>query len=422
MNTPLHRLFCVFILFFIMLSCRYSGGALQKAPYIPYTVTAIEDVSRDSSDVFNDNIVFITYPDSSEEILYSLQASPIHMRGLYLTENEIIGSNFNNLLQQISEAGLNTIVFDAKDMSGNVFIDIEDYPQLQYTKASLSYNIAELVNLLHTQGFYTIARVVQFYNMATAIQHPKLRVPAKNGGYWQEIEGKPRWLDPSNPFVQGELLEIIDIVASTGVDEVQLDYVRFPTDGDLKQAVFYFETEDIKRLAENPSYKRREKRDVIRDFIGMARIVCDRYNVRLSADVFGIVAWERSVDIRHIGQDIAYISPYLHRVHPMLYSSHFSDDLNTFMPNFKNRPYRLVKQGIEMAIKAAGNNCEVVPYLQAFGMGVNYTSEYIYDQLKAAKDTSVSGYLLWNTYGTYTQTLPWVKEWNKNNITMIQEK
>jgi len=410
MNNARNRLFRVCMLFIILLSCRYSGGAVENAPYLPYTVETINDDNE------NENIIFITYPDSSENVIYEVNLPAFQMRGLYLKENIIVSPDFTDLLQTIAEAGINTIVFDVKEMSGNVYLDLKEHPQLQYTTSKLTMNITELIDLLHSKGFYVIARVVQFYNVATARKHPELRIRSREGGYWLGSEGLPCWLDPSNPLVQEELLKIIDIVAGTEVDEIQLDYIRFPTDGNLSQTIFYFETEDAKLIKENSAYKKREKRDIITDYVKLVRAICDKHSVKLSADVFGIVAWQRAADIKHIGQDITYLSPYLHRIHPMLYSSHFSDDLDAFIPNFKNRPYRLVKQGIELAIKATSSNCEVVPYLQAFSLGVNFTQTYIVDQLKAAKDTDVNGYLLWNTQGVYTQTLPWVKQWNKANI------
>jgi len=260
---------------------------------------------------------------------------------------------------------------------------------------------------------YAIARVVQFYNIATATRHPYLQPRHREGGFWQERPGQPRWLDSSHPYVQAEMLQLIDIVASSNVDEIQLDYIRFPTEGRLRDALFYFEQIDDLRFAEDDNYIKREKRHVIRDYVREVRQVVDRHGARLSADVFAIVAWQRAADIRNTGQDIAMLTPYLDHIHPMIYSSHFSDDFVFDAEDFINKPYAIVRAGTEKTINATAENCRVIPYLQAFGWRVNYNREYMLDQLNAVVDAGASGYILWNAGGRYDTSLPWIREWNE---------
>lgn len=337
---------------------------------------------------------------------------PEFMQGLYITAYRTRGNSFEDLLVNAKNSGINTIVFDLKEMQGDVYFSIKDYPQLQFTSSEPIININRLVEQIHSHGFYAVARLVQFYNISTAKKFPELQATHINGGYWNERENTPTWLDPSNPVVQSELLHIIDIVASSNVDEIQLDYVRFPTEGRLSNAVFYFEKIDEQRSIEDSLYIKREKRDIIRDYVRDVREVCDRHNVKLSADIFAIVAWQRKVDIRNTGQDIAYISPYLHNIHPMIYSSHFSDDFQFHTKDFIDKPYAIVKAGLEKTIRHSDSKSRIIPYLQAFGWRVNYNQEYMFDQLKATIESGSKGYILWNAGSSYNKALKWIKEWN----------
>ncbi len=337
---------------------------------------------------------------------------PEFMQGLYVTAYVASRSRFDSLLVNAQNSGINTIVFDVKEMQGDVYFSLKDHPQVKYMTSEVVLNVNRVVEKIHSYGFYAVARMVQFYNISSAEKYPHLRPQLKDGGYWQEKSGHDAWLDSSHPEVQSDLLHLIDIVAGTNVDEIQLDYVRFPTEGRVSDAVFYFELEDEFLLQQDSTYIKREKRDIIRDYVRKAREVCDRHQVRLSADIFAIVAWQRSIDIRNTGQDIAYMSPHLHHIHPMIYSSHFSDGFQFHADDFINKPYPIIKAGIEKTIIKMDKNCEVIPFLQAFGWRVNYNREYMYDQLKAAYDTDAKGYILWNATGRYNKALGWIKEWN----------
>jgi len=362
----------------------------------------------------------IPLPSNADSVLVPIPYDPskfkqkklFNMQALYVTGYQTKGATFNNFLTQAKEAGFDSIVFDVKEMQGHVYFSIQNHPNLKYTYSEPILDVNTVVKKIHDHGFYATARIVQFYNRETARRHPELQPKNRNGGYWTEREGAHAWLDSSHPEVQDELLRIIEIVAKSNVDEIQLDYVRFPTEGAISRAIFYFETEDEAQLKVDPNYKKREKRDIIRDYLKRVRAVCDRHNVKLAADVFAIVAWQRSPDIRNTGQDIAYMSPYLHKIHPMLYSSHFSDDFIFEKPNFIKKPYHIVRAGIEKSIAKADPKCQVIPYLQAFSWRVDYNREYMFQQLNAAKDSGAKGYILWNASGNYTNGIGWVKDWN----------
>lgn len=340
------------------------------------------------------------------------KSPPDFMQGLYVTAYKTQRQSFDSLLEDAKNSGINTIVFDVKEMQGHVYFSIKDAEQLKYTFAEPIFNINNIVAKIHSYGFYAVARIVQFYNIETATHHPELQIKNKEGGYWQEKAGKPAWLDPSNPLVQNELLQIIDIVAATNVDEIQLDYVRFPTEGNMGNSVFYFREIDALKAKQDTEYKRREKRDIIKEYVRQVRAVVDRHKVKISADIFAIVAWQRDADIRSTGQDISLISQHLHHLHPMIYSSHFTPDFQFNPPDFIKKPYHIVKYCLDQTVKNSDKNCRVIPFLQAFGWKVDYTKSYVFDQLKATVDAGCGGYIFWNANSNYDKTLEWVKEWN----------
>lgn len=411
----------IVILILCSIACKHQNTKEIETDVLPDSSVIVEveleplsepkeEVKKINFEYIKINNEYITQPNNIKR-----KTPPPFMQGLYVTAYATNRSTFDSLLVNAKKSGINTIIFDVKEMQGDVNISLKDYPQIKYISSDSFLNINKVVEKIHSYGFYAVARMVQFYNINTAKEYPYLRPQLKEGGYWQEKkDANPAWLDPSHPLVQADLLHLIDIIANSNVDEIQMDYVRFPTEGKISNAVFYYELEDEYFLKSDSTYVKREKRDVIRDYVKEVRKVCDRHNVRISADIFAIVAWQRSIDIKNTGQDIAYMSPHLHHLHPMIYSSHFSDGFIFHANDFINKPYPIIKAAIEKTIKKMDKNCAVIPYLQAFGWRVNYNREYMYDQIKSAYDTDSKGYILWNAASSYNKALSWIKEWNNS--------
>ena len=147
------------------------------------------------------------------------------------------------------------------------------------------------------------------------------------------------------------------------------------------------------------------------DFVSRAKIICDKYDVTLTADVFAIVSWQRSADINATGQDIKKMTKYLDAIHPMIYSSHFAKDFG-FRKNLYNEPYFIVYKGSVLSKKYADINCRVIPYIQSNSWKVNYGYDYIVGQIQAVIDSKSDGYILWNASNRYYQTLRWIREFD----------
>jgi hypothetical protein len=252
-------------------------------------------------------------------------------------------------------------------------------------------NPVDLIKSWHQRGIYVVARLTCFRDRRLAQGRPDL-VPLsrKEGGLWSE-KGVPSWVDPALPDVQQYLLDLVLEVADLGVDEIQLDYVRFPTEGNLSDAVFSFDPEELPKDA------------VITAFVRRVHEALALTDVRLSADIFGVIAWGRQADIKIIGQNAVDLFAWLDVVSPMLYPSHFEAGFDR-IPSPVDYPYYFLLQGCRRLRQLAQQHgVEVRPWVQAFDFRVrNFDVEYISEQLHGAEDGGAHGWLLWNPASRYS--------------------
>ena len=333
------------------------------------------------------------------------------IRGLYLTAYKVASSDFENILDMADSAGINAVVFDLKNMNGNVFFKTAQNQLLTSKNLKPIVNINSTIKALHKRNMKAISRMVMFHDLFNASKDSTLSPLHPDGSVWVESKKRgPAWLDSSHPDVQNYLLGLIEEVAKSGVDEIQLDYIRFPTQGNAEKAIYYFQKADALMLEQDSTYVLRTKADIISGFLRRVKKICQKYDVTLSADVFAIVAWQRAVDISSTGQDIKMMTQYLDYIHPMIYSSHFDDNFG-YRKNVANEPYFILYKGTKLAEQYSNVNCKVVPYIQANTWKVNYKKEYVIAQISAIEELKAGGYLLWNSSNNYKRTLTWLKEY-----------
>lgn len=336
-----------------------------------------------------------------------------HTRGIYLRTDIVVGSNFDSLAVQIKKADLNTIVFDIKDMKGRVYIDIENCPTLISQKYDLKIDLDNTIKKIHDKGFRAVTRVVVFHNKRAAASDSSFCPRYENGKRWIESSKKgPLWLDPSDSTVQSDMLKLLDKLVNAGVDEVQFDYIRFPTQGKAGDAVFDFVAEDNRRSFRDSTYIKRTKMDIIESFLERVRERFAGRNTRFTADLFAIVSWQNKADINATGQDIARMTAYLDAIHPMIYSSHFASNFG-YRKQVNNEPFDIIFKGVKKSMKKVSGDCKVIPYIQANSWKVNYKKEYMAAQLAACEAAKTHGFILWNATINYKTTLGWIAELNK---------
>ena len=209
-------------------------------------------------------------------------AKDFEVRAVYLT-GLMAGSDHGlRIIRRWREAGGNAVVFDIKDSDGSVNVPFEN-PLIGSHHTPIR-DLPKFVRFLHSQNLHAIARVAIFRDERLVVAHPELAVKShKTGQPWRE-NGKLVWTDPSQPKVQEYDIALAKAAADAGADEMQFDYVRFPAEGDQKDASFVFQTE-------HPDWHRA---DVIADFLKHAYAELHPKGVLLSLDVFGIMAWQRA--------------------------------------------------------------------------------------------------------------------------------
>ena len=145
------------------------------------------------------------------------------------------------IIRHWREVGGNAVVFDIKDSDGIVNIAF-DNPLASGQRHYIS-DLPKFIRFLHSENMHAIARIAIFRDEHLVTSHPELAVKSRSSGQpWRE-NGKLVWTDPSNSKVQDYDIALAKFVAQSGVDEVQFDYVRFPAEGDQKDAAFAFQAD-----------------------------------------------------------------------------------------------------------------------------------------------------------------------------------
>ena len=161
---------------------------------------------------------------------------PYEIRGVHVTMS--LASLPGKLDEYLAVPGLNTVELDVKDESGRVAFVGAAPPLARATGAAgRFYDPAAVVKSARLHGVYLIGRVVTFEDPVVSERRPSLAIRTASGGVWHNRAG----LGWANPYSRGYWKYAVDVgvaAAKAGFDEIQFDYVRFPTDGDLSSAVF----------------------------------------------------------------------------------------------------------------------------------------------------------------------------------------
>ncbi|MGD0987412.1 MAG: putative glycoside hydrolase [Candidatus Sulfotelmatobacter sp.] len=354
------------------------------------------------------------------------------VRAIYLTGIMAASDHGLRIIRHWREVGGNAVVFDIKDSDGSVTIPYE-HPLLGAHKVYI-HDLPKFVHFLHSENMHAIARIAIFRDERMVVEHPELAVQSrKNHAPWRE-NGKLVWTDSSNPKVQDYNIALAKFVAQSGADEIQFDYVRFPAEGDQKDASFVYQkdqadgtTTDVipiratglggtaRQPVESawpasslqhpqPAQTRSMQRsDVITAFLKKAYAELHPTGVLLSLDVFGVMAWQRSVDLSHTGQDIVGMAKYCDVLSPMIYPSHFFGMDNIEHPG--DAPEHFIGESMERFELITKNSGVVIrPWLQAFHWRTKtYSPEYIKIQVATAREKGGIGFLFWNAANDYSK-------------------
>lgn len=341
---------------------------------------------------------------------------PQIIKAVYVTGWSAGSPRYLKYLNNVFETTeINAVVIDIKDYSGQVFYN-SDVPQVKEYKTSVNAipDINSLINYFHNKGIYVIGRIVVFEDPALAKARPDLAIynkeetkDVKSPVLWLDNHGLP-WLDPSSKEVWGYNISIAKDAFFHGFDEINFDYIRFPSDG--KVANMGFPAWDYKT----------SRRAVIKSFFQELRR--SLVNEKISADIFGYATV--TPDDMGIGQVLEDFFEYFDYISPMVYPSHYSVNFLGY-PNPAEYPYEVVSYSmreaqkrqtkyynkIQSTIEGKQNQLAPMvkskfrPWLQDFNLGAVYTEEMVKGQIDATKEVlldNFNGYMVWNPSNVYT--------------------
>ena len=322
--------------------------------------------------------------------------------GIYLAAPNASTERLPGYFDYLERHGFNSVVVDFKDDFGRVTFHTElDMPRRAGAVEPL-VDTDTLLRLARERDIYVIARIVVFKDRRLfrydgyryALWDSRREAPWGVFRTVTDLEsGETRtvqvehWVDPFSAEVWEYNIAVAEEAAALGVDEIQFDYIRFPSDGNTEAVQSRYAPDGAGRV------------EALEAFLSAAR---ERLDVPVGIDVFGFNAWSR---MSYLGQDISRLSRYVDVISPMFYPSHFA---RPFLPahGYLERSRVIYDEGTRRAREIAGGSL-IRPYVQAFLIGPELEFEepeyrrYLDLQLEGAARAAADGYTLWNASGRY---------------------
>lgn len=338
-------------------------------------------------------------------------------RSLYVPAGQVVSKAGVDKFAGIIDANnLNSLVIDMKDDYGFLRYRSNDPLVSEKARESMySIDIDAFIDRFKKANIYLIARIVVFKDRNLyAWKSNKYAVwDGKKNAPWVGIKGyedvpaedgkaaekktvfyDEYWVDPYSEEVWEYNTAIAKELIRRGFDEIQFDYIRFPTDGKN-----IFDTQ----------YRWRDKgmdmESALISFLSYAR---KNIQAPIGIDIYGANGWYRSGT--RTGQDVELMAPYVDVICPMFYPSHFEQDFLAYTPIIE-RPYRIYFYGTYRNTVIARSQVLVRPWIQAFYLNVSfdrrfYDKDYVLRQMYGVRDATESGYMYWNNGGRYTDISP----------------
>lgn len=328
--------------------------------------------------------------DSHSATALQLKLTPVKPHGLYLSFWGVGTPSIREAaFRLVGSTPVNAVVIDVKGDLG--YVCYRNSVPLANEIGALKHvtvpDLPALLQRLHKQGIYTIARIVTFKDNMLGTANPKYAVQ-QDGHTFKDREGLI-WCDPFIEAVRAYNVALAVDAAKAGFDEIQFDYVRFP---------------DAKGVSFSEASTDESRPKAIDAFLSEAHEKLIPYNVFLAADVFGYICWNKGDT--GIGQKIEDVTGPLDYISPMLYPSGFTYGI----PNYRKpveHPYEIVRLSLDRALQRTKvDPVRFRPWLQGFADYAFDKRQFgpaeIQDQIRAAESFGSDGWLLWNPRNVYS--------------------
>ena len=338
-------------------------------------------------------------------------------KALYIPAGQATpGTDLQKFLDIMKENKLNTVVIDMKDDYGLLrYVSKDDFVNQKAVSSKYAIDLESFVKQCKADNHYLVARIVVFKdrNLWRYGGGKYAIKDAYSGNSWQGIKGytditdengnvtgqetnfyDEHWVDPYCEDVWAYNVAIAKELISRGFDEIQFDYIRFPTDGlNLSRVKYTWRDTGM------------EKEGALMSFLAYAR---ENIDAPIGIDIYGANGWYRSGS--RTGQDVEMLANYVDVICPMFYPNHFENNFLAYPPEIE-RPYRIYFYGSYRNSVIARNKVLVRPWLQAFYLAVSYdkkyyNEDYVLRQVYGTRDSIDNGYMYWNNSGRYDDISP----------------
>src|SRR3989344_3994596 len=329
---------------------------------------------------------------ANEPMVVAHIATPEPLKALYMTSCVAATPAWRTSLKELIETTeLNAVVIDIKDYTGTISFP-NDFPKGTSQRGCVIADLKEFIAELHSGNIYVIGRISVFQDLSYTQLFPELAVKSMStGGIWKDHKGisfidvgaKPYW---------DYIIDISVTSYALGFDELNYDYIRYPSDGNMQDANYTWM---------NASSTRPE---MLENFFSYLDSNMSDSGAVLSADLFGMTTTV-TTDLG-IGQVLEKALPYFDYVAPMVYPSHYPNGWNNFA-NPADYPYEVIKASMsvgrerEIALNVANGLAtstpsKLRPWLQDFNLGATYDAPKVRAQIQATYDIGLTSWMLWS--------------------------
>jgi hypothetical protein len=338
-------------------------------------------------------------PEVPPALLVSHLSTPEPLKALYMTSCVAGTPSWRTSLKALIErTELNAVVIDIKDYTGRVSFP-NDFPKSSTQRGCTVSDLQAFIAELHQENIYVIGRISVFQDLSYSNLFPELAVKSlSTGGVWQDHKGIS-FIDVGATPYWDYIIEISKKAYELGFDELNYDYVRYPSDGVMKDASYTWTQASSTRA------------QTLQSFFSYLHDNLKDIGVKTSVDLFGMTT--TIFNDMGIGQVLELALPYFDYVSPMVYPSHYPSNWNGFA-NPAEYPYDVIKFAMSAGVAreqaldiargiATSTPSKLRPWLQDFNLGATYGPDKVRAQIQATYDSGLTSWMLWSAANKYTE-------------------
>ncbi|MCP3926268.1 MAG: hypothetical protein GY714_27195 [Desulfobacterales bacterium] len=306
-----------------------------------------------------------------------------HIKGVYLPSQRFTKRKMTEINYYSDLSGLNGVVLHAKDPRGMLHWNSKNTVAIKIGAIKTKGRLKRALNFFKSKGKWTIAKIDVFSDSIFASNVEGAGVlDNETGEPWKDRKGLS-WSNPCSKIAWDYNIDLSLELVKMGFDEIQFDYIRFPSDGELSRINI-------------PNRKIGfSKSDCLKEFLKRAHAQIKPTGAIISIDLFGLTAWKKG-DFG-VGQVLEKITPYVDVVCPMFYPSHFPKGFYR-LEEPSLYPHKIMLKSMQKTLKRTDK--VVRPWIQGFW----YSDTDVNEQINAVNKTGDAGWLVWNPTGNYSTT------------------